>query len=146
MAEVRPLIPALLVVAVFSRHDLLLDRARQRLEAEWGPVGIAGPIFAFNHTAYYEPTMGAGLLKQHLAFRDLIMPDQLPIIKRRTNELENELATKGEYPESRPLNLDPGYLVLGKFILATTIGPGPSNLFERWYFCRGDLAVSRGFL
>src|SRR5262249_9136900 len=30
------------------------------------------------------------------------------------------LARSGAYSEPRPLNLDPGYLVLGKFLLATT--------------------------
>ena len=34
--------------------------------------------------------------------------------------LEQELAGQRTYPEARPLNLDPGYLVLGKFLLATT--------------------------
>jgi hypothetical protein len=124
MAEVRPLVPALLVIGVFSRHAEALTWARQRLEAEWGPVGLVGPVFVFNQTDYYEPTMGARLLKQQLAFRDLIMPDRLPQIKRRTNELETDLAKSGTYAEPRPLNLDPGYLVLGKFILATTKDQG----------------------
>ena len=39
-------------------------------------------------------------------------------------ELESELAKSGTYVEPRPLNLDPGYLVLGKFILATTKDQG----------------------
>jgi hypothetical protein len=34
--------------------------------------------------------------------------------------LEQELARSGTFPESRPLNLDPGLLELGKFLLATT--------------------------
>src|SRR5205814_10084035 len=38
----------------------------------------------------------------------------------RTNALENELAGQGRFPELRPLNLDPGLLTLGKFLLATT--------------------------
>jgi hypothetical protein len=37
-----------------------------------------------------------------------------------TNDLEAELAGKKTYPEVRPLNLDPGILTLGKFLLATT--------------------------
>ena len=40
--------------------------------------------------------------------------------KRRTNEMEKELAASGRFPEVRPLNLDPGILTLGKFLLATT--------------------------
>lgn len=64
--------------------------------------------------------MGAGLRKQLLAFRDLLAPDRLPEVKLRTNILEQELAGAGTYPDVRPVNLDPGLLTLGKFMLATT--------------------------
>jgi hypothetical protein len=110
--------PVLLVVAAFSRHDDLLARARQGLAARHGPVIHASAAFDFSQTTYYEPTMGAGLRKQLWAFRDLIAADELPAIKIATNALEETLAAG--YPESRPINLDPGYLVLGKFVLATT--------------------------
>src|SRR5204863_7817322 len=70
--------------------------------------------------AYYEPTMGPGLTKQLLVFRNLVAPDCLPDVKHRTNALERELAESGAYAEARPLNLDPGILSLGKFQLATT--------------------------
>jgi hypothetical protein len=120
MAEPRPPLPALLVVAAFSRHADALAAARQRLEREFGPVGLAGEPFPFDQTAYYGPTMGADLRKQLLAFRDLVAPERLAEIKLRTNSLERELASVGGWPEPRPLNLDPGLLTLGKFLLATT--------------------------
>jgi hypothetical protein len=120
MAEPRPPLPVLLVVAAFSRHANAVAWARQRLEREFGPVGLAGEPFPFDQTAYYGPTMGADLRKQLLAFRDLVAPERLAEIKLRTNALERELASAGAYPEARPLNLDPGLLTLGKFLLATT--------------------------
>ena len=40
--------------------------------------------------------------------------------KLLTNALEQRLAAAGRFPELRPLNLDPGHLSLGKFLLATT--------------------------
>jgi hypothetical protein len=64
--------------------------------------------------------MGPGLRKEFLAFHDLVPADSLPDIKLRTNALEEELAQAKQYPEARPLNLDPGALTLGKFLLATT--------------------------
>src|SRR5260370_221008 len=120
MAEPRPHVPVLLVVAAFGRHGEALRWARERLEQAYGPVSLAGEPFAFTHTAYYEPTMGPGLTKQLLAFRDLVSPDCLPDVKRHTNVLEAELAASGHFGEARPLNLDPGVLTLGKFLLATT--------------------------
>ena len=119
MAPPRPHRPALLVVACFSRHPGALAWARDRLGRAFGPVGLAAEPFPFDQTRYYEPTLGAGLAKQLLAF-DLFAPDSLPDAKLLTNALEQELASSGVYPEPRPLNLDPGVLELGKFVLATT--------------------------
>jgi hypothetical protein len=118
MASPRTPPPALLVVAAFSRHEEALAWARQRLEEICGPVGLASAAFSFHHTSYYEPTMGAGLRKQLFAFRRLADPAGLADVKLRTNALEAEVV--GAFPEPRPLNLDPGHLGLGKFVLATT--------------------------
>src|SRR5262245_53087423 len=120
MAEPHRSVPVLLVVAAFSRHTTALDWARERLEGRFGPVGLASEPYDFTQTAYYEPTMGPGLRKQFYAFHGLAAPDCLPDAKHRTNELERQLATGGAWPEPRPLNLDPGVLTLGKFLLATT--------------------------
>jgi hypothetical protein len=120
MAEPRSHVPVLLVVAAFARQTDALRWGRERLEQTYGPVALAGEPFAFTHTAYYEPTMGPGLTKQLLAFRDLVAPDCLPDVKQHTNALEAELAGSGRFAEARPLNLDPGVLTLGKFLLATT--------------------------
>lgn len=120
MAQPRQPPLALLVVAAFSRHDEALSSARRRLEASYGPVALASEPFVFDQTRYYEASMGAGLRKALWAFRDRIDPAALPDIKLATNALERELAAGGAYPEDRPINLDPGYLVMGKFLLATT--------------------------
>lgn len=110
--------PVLLVVAAFSRHDSALAWAHNRLAELHGPVALASPCFEFHQTRYYEPTMGPGLRKQLIAFERLIGPDLLASIKLETNALERELV--GTHPEPRPINLDPGVLSLGKFLLATT--------------------------
>jgi hypothetical protein len=120
MAEPRSPVPALLVVAVFSRHAEAFEWARARLETLFGPVGLASEPFVFDQTRYYEASMGRDLRKQFLAFEQLVSPDRLAEIKLQTNVLESELAATGAYPEARPINLDPGLLVLGKFMLATT--------------------------
>jgi Domain of unknown function (DUF4416) len=120
MAEPRPQTPVLLVVAAFSRHADALAWGRAQLAEQYGPVGLASEPFAFHHTAYYERSMGADLHKQFFAFERLVAPDCLPAVKLHTNRLEQTLAATGRFPEERPLNLDPGLLVLGKFLLATT--------------------------
>jgi hypothetical protein len=119
MAQPRPPDPVLLVVAVFSRHAEALAWGRRRLEDAFGPVALDSPAFAFTQTDYYAATMGPGLRKQFLAFRELVPADALADLKLRTNTLEEELASAGTYPKPRPLNLDPGLLALDKLVLAS---------------------------
>ncbi len=120
MGTTRPQTPVLLVVAVFSRHEQALRWAQERLVPLFGPIGLISPPYLFNQTSYYQQSMGPDLWKQFLVFEELVAPDCLPEAKQRTNALEAELASQGQYPEERPVNLDPGILSLGKFQLATT--------------------------
>jgi hypothetical protein len=111
---------ALLIVAVFSRHADALAWARQRLTDVFGPVALAGEPYSFHHTDYYTAAMGPGLRKQLFAFEKLVPLAKLADYKHAAIELENELLRSGPYPEQRPINIDPGLLNLGKFMLATT--------------------------
>jgi hypothetical protein len=122
--RLRPPKHALLVVAAFSRHDAALLWARERLQDAYGPLALVSEPFSFHHTAYYEKTMGKDLRKQFLAFERLVGEDSLPDLKYRTNALETELARQNHFSDARPLNLDPGLLTLGKFLLATTKDQG----------------------
>jgi hypothetical protein len=120
MAEVRPQVPVLLVIASFSRHPEALAWAQEKLEHAFGPIGLRSAPYPFAQTCYYEATMGKELRKEFLAFSRLAPPESLAETKLLTNGLEQELSDSGAYPEPRPLNLDPGHLCLGKFMLATT--------------------------
>jgi hypothetical protein len=157
--------PALLVVAYFSRHLEALAWGRQQLQELFGPVALTSQPYDFQQTAYYEGAMGPRLQKQLLAFNLLIAPDDLAEVKLRTNEMEAQLARARKYPEARPLNLDPGVLTLGKFMLATTKDQAhrvylrdgiyaevtlrfEGGAFEPWPWTYADyrLAEVRGFL
>ena len=109
-----------LVVACFSRHLDALDWAAQQLTPVYGRITQISPDFSFHHTKYYESTMGTGLIKRFLVFEPIAPADCLPGVKHHTIGLEQSLAQTGQFPEARPLNLDPGLLQLGKFLLATT--------------------------
>ena len=72
-----------------------------------------------------QPTSGAGLKKQFFAFERLIQATELAAIKLWTNQLERLAADSSEWATAksgvaRPINLDPGYLNAGKWVLATT--------------------------
>lgn len=120
MAEIKLPDPVMLVVAAFSRCEEALDWAEGALVERYGPLKLKSPRFEFRETDHYTASMGAELRKQFLAFERLIRPEELAEIKHATNALEAQFA--GEHPQDvpRPLNLDPGCLSLGKFVLAST--------------------------
>jgi hypothetical protein len=120
MGQVEPPSPALLLLAAFSRYETALAWARRRAEAAWGPVATASEVLEFSDTDYYEPTMGRGLQKVFLLFAAPFDPGNLAEVKLQTNQWEAQYATAHDHPEPRPLNLDPGYLTLGKLVLAST--------------------------
>ena len=112
--------PALVVLSAFSRYTEALTWAREQATRHWGPIALESPVYDFLETTYYEPTMGAGLQKVFYAFEQLRDPAELPEIKIETNAWEEAYAALGLHTEPRPLNLDPGYLTLGKLVLAST--------------------------
>ncbi len=131
--------PALLLLAAFSRHDEALDWARRRAETTWGPVTLEGPRFVFDDTDYYTPSMGPGLRKVFWVFDrpsgEPFDPATLADVKLSTNAWEDEYASIGVHDEPRPLNLDPGYLTLGKLVLGST-----KDFAHRIYLGRGVYA------
>jgi hypothetical protein len=111
---------ALLVIAAFSRHAEALEWGRRRVQDLFGSISLQSEPYSFHHTDYYASTMGTELRKQLWVFARLAPLDSLALHKVATIRLEEEIAASGAFSEVRPLNLDPGFLNLGKFMLATT--------------------------
>jgi hypothetical protein len=80
-----------------------------------GPVDMVSRWLDFDYTDYYYKEMGSPLFRKVFAFKNLIGQDTLARIKEKTNELENRFEISGR----RIINIDPGYLVSSRFILAT---------------------------
>jgi hypothetical protein len=111
----------LLFMAVFSADTAAFDWVRKRAEAQWGKLTLESEPFPFEtFTDYYAKAMGVTLPKRLWAFGNLISPDMLPKIKCLTNDWEDEFKSVSTCPAERPLNIDPGYIDLGKLILAST--------------------------
>ncbi|MBN1911939.1 MAG: DUF4416 family protein [Pirellulales bacterium] len=127
--------PVLLLMAAFSRHDEALDWAADRAVGLWGARALESPRFEFDNTDYYRQTMGDGLRKVFWTFKRPFDPAELPQVKLITNQWEDEYAAEAGWPESRPLNLDPGYLTLSKLVLAST-----KDFAHRIYLNRGIFA------
>lgn len=110
----------MLLLAAFSRHPEALAWTRRRAVEAWGPVALESPVFDFTQTDYYRASMGPELRKFFLGLAQPFDPARLADVKLQTNAWEEEYRNTAGMPEPRPLNLDPGYLTLGKLVLAST--------------------------
>jgi hypothetical protein len=123
--------PAKLVVGIFLNDKQLLDRVVGPLRSAFGAVDMLSPWFDFDYTDYYASEMGKPLYRRMVAFRTLIHQETLAAIKCRTNAIEATLTEGGR----RRVNIDPGYLLHERFVLATG-----KNFTHRIYIGQGIYA------
>jgi len=123
-----------LIVGLISGMQGIESRVRAELEECFGPVDLQSPVMDFNFTGYYQPEMGEALRRIFFSFTRLVDPTDLAEIKLCTNAIEDRYSREG-WPVPRPINLDPGYLELGKLVLAST-----KNHRHRIYLRKGIYA------
>jgi hypothetical protein len=131
MSHPQPPSPAKLVIGFFLHDRSLLHHVVEPLQAEFGSIDMVSPWFAFDYTDYYAAEMGTELFRRLLVFNRLIDQQALAGIKCITNALEKRFAENGK----RRLNIDPGYLLQERFVLATG-----KNYTHRIYIGQGIYA------
>ncbi len=131
MSVPHPPQPAKLVIGLFLACKDLFPALAAELEAAFGRVDLVSAWMPFDYTTYYAKEMGSGLSRRVLAFRPLIAQKRLPEIKSATNAIERAYAVDGR----RQANIDPGYLLLERFVLATG-----KNYSHRIYLGQGIYA------
>jgi len=118
-------------------NPLKISTSHEAVARLWGTPIFCSEEFYFNHTEYYTPEMGAGLLKYFAAFTGTGDPGHLPDYKLKAIDEENRLANEGK----RVINIDPGYLAVEKIVMAST-----KNFTHRIYLGKGiygDLQLMR---
>ncbi|MEZ6134479.1 MAG: DUF4416 family protein [Pirellulaceae bacterium] len=111
--------PTFQLVAIFSRHQNVLDWAVERIADRWGAIALLSQRFDHSETTYYQAEMGSDLKKQFAIVSGNYDPARLAESKLQSNAWENELSDSKRFPEARPVNIDPGYLTLTKLVLAS---------------------------
>jgi hypothetical protein len=107
--------PAKLVIGLFLKEKSFIVPVAKELVEQFGPIDVVSAWLPFDFTTYYEPEMGKPLFRRLLAFKILIDQDALAQIKIMTNDLELKYTRNNR----RRVNLDPGYLLQERFVLAT---------------------------
>ncbi len=123
--------PAKLVIGILMKEKALLPRVTEMLCERFGQMDMVSPWLPFDYTPYYEPEMGSPLFRRMLTFASLTEQHSLPEIKCFTNEIESEFSENG----NRKINIDPGYMVRERFVLATG-----KNFTHRIYIGKGIYA------
>ncbi len=123
--------PAKLVVSLLMQKAELISSVAEDMLKALGDIDVVSKWMPFNYTHYYEKEMGAPLQRRVFAFKSLIEQDALASIKLLTNAIEQRYAVGGK----RQINIDPGYLLRSRFILATG-----KNYAHRVYIGQGIYA------
>jgi len=115
MSQPHPPQPAKLVIGVFTNDKRLLVPVMEALVKQFGDIDLLSPWIAFDYTRYYEQEMGPDLVRRMMTFKPLIDQDALSLIKVATNAIEAECTINTR----RNVNIDPGYMLRERFVLAT---------------------------
>jgi hypothetical protein len=144
MGEIKAHSEVLLLLAAFTRYDEGFEWIRATIEEAWGAIALESSEFSFDQTEYYTATMGTELRKKFFVLDRLHDPAQLAGVKHQTNTWEESYQARHAHPETRPLNLDPGYLTEAKLVLATTKDRDHRVYLDKGIFAEITLFYSHG--
>ena len=123
--------PAKLFVSVISVSLDRITSALNELAGHYGTLDFVSSVIPFDYTEYYDAEMGQTLIRRFASFDSLIKQEDLAQIKVETNLLETELSVGGK----RTVNIDPGYLLAERLVLASG-----KNYAHRIYLSQGIYA------
>ena len=123
--------PAKLVIGILLKDKDLVQPLAQSLTTLFGDVDTVSSWLDFDYTDYYTREMGGPLFRRMFSFKKLIEQPDLARIKVQTNRLEQSYEQDGR----RRVNIDPGYLLHERFVLATG-----KNFTHRIYLNEGIYA------
>ena len=106
---------AKLVIGFFAKNRKIIEHVALELSSQFGQIDLVSSWMDFNYTNYYEAEMGSPLVRRMFAFKRLIEQVELANIKIATNQMEMTYSISGR----RQVNLDPGYLLHERFVLAS---------------------------
>ena len=107
--------PAKLVIGLLTKQRELFEPLAGELTSLYGSADMISSWMSFDYTTYYATELGVPLYRRLLTFESLIDQLELATIKLSTNRLEQAYARN----HRRRVNIDPGYLLHERFVLAS---------------------------
>ncbi|MBL0699376.1 MAG: DUF4416 family protein [Desulfosarcina sp.] len=131
MSNPNPPQPAKLIIGLFMKDKKLDEQVAEGLIQQFGAMDVISSWLPFDYTEYYQSEMGAPLFRRMFSFKELIDQGALANIKTVTNSIEEKYCTNNK----RLVNIDPGYMLPSRFVLATG-----KNYAHRIYIGKGIYA------
>jgi len=107
--------PGKLIIGLLMTDRALFEPLAVELFSMYGAPDMISSWMSFDYTAYYESELGSPLYRRLLTFKTLIDQLELAAVKLATNRLEQEYSQN----HRRRVNIDPGYLLYERFVLAS---------------------------
>ena len=131
-----------LIIGVIYHDKDILAAATEILIEKFGAIEDKSVEYSFsrNFSSYYDAELGGEGTRVIYSFRDTVDPEQQAEIKEFTNDLENSFLGEG----GRLINLDPGLMSHGRFMLATTKDASFRIPLKRGIYTEMTLFYARG--
>ncbi len=144
MGELRTPAKVKIIVGILARDSQAVESVRATLREKFGPEDLNLDPFPFTFTNYYVDEIGAAPVRAFFSYENLVDRETIVDIKLWTNDVELEIAERNGTPGLRPVNLDPGYMTLGQFFLATTKDQRQRVYMQRGIFVEPTLYFQDG--
>jgi hypothetical protein len=92
MWEIQDIQPVKLIVGILACDEAALAISRGVLLDAYGEADLVSEVWPFDMTEYYINEAGPDMVRQFMAFENLIDPGRLAAIKHETNRMEQDLA------------------------------------------------------
>lgn len=133
-----------IIVGILAKDANAVESVRKTLQNRFGEEDLNLAPFPFTFTNYYKEEIGEQPVRAFFSYEILIDRTEIVDIKLWTNDLELEIAKEAGTPGLRPVNLDPGYMTLGQFFLATTKDQRQRVYMQRGIFVEPTLYFQDG--
>jgi uncharacterized protein DUF4416 len=107
--------PVKLFLSAIYSDETKFETCLAKITEKFGSTDFSTRELDFTKPHYYQEEMGKPIWRRFFAFKTLVDPGELADIKLFTNSLEDEVMVE----KMRKVNLDPGLVSLGTFVLAT---------------------------
>jgi hypothetical protein len=144
MGELRTPAKVKIIVGILAKDSQAVESVRATLCEKFGPEDLNLAPFPFTFTNYYVDEIGAAPVRAFFSYENLVDRETIVDIKLWTNDVELEIAERNGTPGLRPVNLDPGYMTLGQFFLATTKDQRQRVYMQRGIFVEPTLYFQDG--